>query len=124
MARPKINLPVWQRAWWGAPGPGGCVLPWSGGRPEGLPAAARWGLRPACWPGGDVFAVFNGFVEGLGELFGNENGEIRISAFLMGIGMTVHRHEAVVVFRHHKAVGVHAERAHPVVKGFGEINKL
>ena len=74
--------------------------------------------------GGNVFPVFDGFMERFGELLGNKDGKICISTLFMGVGMAVHRHEAIIVFRDHKAVRIHAESTDPVVKGFGEINKF
>ena len=57
-------------------------------------------------------------------MFGNKNGEIRISALLMGERVAVHCLEPRIIFRHHETVRIHTERAYPVIKGTGEIHQF
>ena len=73
---------------------------------------------------GDVFAVFDRLVEGLGELLRHEDGKVRVFAALVSIAVAVDRQEAVVVFFYDEAIGIHAEGTNPIVEGLAEIDEL
>ena len=63
-------------------------------------------------------------MEGFRELLGDEDGEVRIFTLLVGITVAVDREQAIVILFDDEAIGIHAERADPVVKGFAEIDEL
>ena len=76
--------------------------------------------------GRDVLAVAVGLVEGGGEAVGHQQGEVGVLRAQggVGVGVAVHRVDALHVFRHHVAVGVHAEGAHLVAVLLGAVHQL
>ncbi len=66
---------------------------------------------------GDVFAIGDGLLEGLGERLADQEGKVGIGRPPVGVAVAVDGHHVVGVLGHHLAVGANAERSHFVVKG-------
>ena len=75
---------------------------------------------------GDALAVAVGVLEGLGEVLGHQQGEVGVVGVEGGvlIAVAVDGDDAVGVLVHHHAVGIHAERAHPVLVRLGAVHDL
>jgi len=75
---------------------------------------------------GDALAVLVGFPEGLGEAIADQKGKIGVftAQGRIGVAVPVDGQDAVSVFRHNIAVGVHAERAHRVLVLAGAVMQL
>ena len=73
-----------------------------------------------------MLAVAVGLVKGLGEAVAHQQGEVGIlrAEGGVGIGVAVHRVDALHVLGHHVAIGVHAEGAHLVAILLGAIDQL
>ena len=73
-----------------------------------------------------MLAVAVGLVEGLGKAVGHQQGEIGVLALQggVGIGVAVHRVDALHVLGHHVAIRVHAEGAHLVAVLLGPVDQL
>ncbi len=111
------------------------------GLDEGLPDAGRRGALTAdevtealhhdaaaqhVGEAGDALAVAVAVLEGLGEVLGDEEGEVGVVRVLLRVlvAVAVDRHDAIGVFIDHHSVGVHAEGAHEILVVLGAVDDL
>ena len=75
---------------------------------------------------GDALAVAVGILEGLGEVLGHQQGEVGVLGVhgRVLIAVAVDGDDAVGVLVDHRALGVHAEGAHPVLELLGAVDDL
>ena len=75
---------------------------------------------------GDGLAVAVGILEGLGEMLGNQQGEVGVLGLhrRVLVAVAVDGDDAVGIFVDHDAVGVHAEGADVVLEFFGAVDDL
>ena len=73
-----------------------------------------------------MLAIAVGLVKGLGEPVGDQQGEVGIfrTEGGVGVGVAVHRVDALHILGHHVAVWIHAEGAHAVAVLLGAVDQL
>ena len=76
--------------------------------------------------GGDVLAIAVGLIEGLGEAVADQKSKVGILTAEAGvcIGVAVNGIDALHIFGHHMAVGVHTEGAHLIAVLLGAVDQL